>query len=111
MKQTVLSFLILLLIFSCNGINYSKNVKAQNVSQTISSTRKIKKTLVINQTFLGNAQRNFYGNIAPSQLDIIWIFGQNTTIMEKLKVFIFFREAEKVQCFLWVQKLSGVIEQ
>ncbi|MEA3452313.1 MAG: hypothetical protein U9Q83_10485, partial [Bacteroidota bacterium] len=76
MKRASLCFLILLLVFSCNNIN--NNIKAQRVSQNISSTRNINKTFVVNQTFLGNEKRNFYGNIAPSRLDIIWTHNLGT---------------------------------
>ena len=48
------------------------------MSQDISNVRKIKNTFVVNQTFLGNEKRNFYGNIAPFRLDIIWTHNLGT---------------------------------
>jgi len=40
---------------------------------------------IINGTFLGNAQRNYYGNRAPSSLNIIWkhYLGKGTTVISR----------------------------
>jgi outer membrane protein assembly factor BamB len=40
---------------------------------------------VINGTFLGNARRNFYGNRAPSSLNVLWkhYLGKGTTVISR----------------------------
>ncbi len=72
MKIKLLILISILLIYSCNNFSQKKAYSAQNISQKINTKRIIRKTFVINKTFLGNSHRNFYGNIAPSKLNIIW---------------------------------------
>lgn len=40
---------------------------------------------ILNQTFLGNWQRNYYGNNAPSNLDVVWrhYLGEGTTVISR----------------------------
>jgi outer membrane protein assembly factor BamB len=40
---------------------------------------------IINQTFLGNWQRNYYGNDAPSNLDVVWkhYLGEGSTVISR----------------------------
>ena len=46
--------------------------KVNNQFDTIVAHRKVLTAWVINETFLGNEQRNYYGNYAPSSLQVIW---------------------------------------
>jgi len=60
------------MFFSCSGNSETKARLPQNCEKTTIHLRNVKNTYIINQTFLGNAQRNYYGNEAPSDLKIIW---------------------------------------
>ncbi len=61
----------IIFIYSCEKktVFYKKIV---NTKVVINKKRKVLTTFVINKTFLGNNQRNYYGNTAPSKLEIIW---------------------------------------
>ncbi|OQY04099.1 MAG: hypothetical protein B6I20_03690 [Bacteroidetes bacterium 4572_117] len=68
--------LIAMLFFSC-----SSNTNNEEAIQTNLKVAKISKSdslliadniEVFNPTFLGNEKRNYYGNEAPSKLDLIW---------------------------------------
>lgn len=62
-------FLILFFAISCEPEIISP---AQTISSIEIQKREVKSTLLINKTFLGNEKRNFYGNYAPTHLNIKW---------------------------------------
>jgi hypothetical protein len=47
------------------------------------SRKRIHNIELINKTFLGNWQRNYYGNYAPEKLDILWkhYLGKGITVI------------------------------
>jgi len=77
-KRILLPILLLLFILSCSHKDILTPVN-ENIANT--STREVLQTYFINQTFLGNETRTFYGNEAPSNLNIKWRYylGGSTT--------------------------------
>lgn len=59
---------------SCNGqSNETTREKIQEEKKSkVDSLLKNDRIEIINPTFLGNEKRNYYGNIAPNRLDLIW---------------------------------------
>lgn len=78
MNNFFLALLLVLLLNSCNNISQNKTLHAQNSDENFKLNRELKTDIIINQTFLGNSRRNFYGNEAPSKLDIIWALNLGT---------------------------------
>lgn len=72
MKKLTSLFFLILLILNINCIN-SQNTGLSPISTNVDiAIREVKSTLIINQTFLGNWERNYYGNEAPNNLNINW---------------------------------------
>ena len=75
MKNNKLIIIFLLIIFvlsSCQNdtkVSYKLLITSQ---KEIIGKKEVLITYLINETFLGNEQRNYYGNYAPSKLEIIW---------------------------------------
>lgn len=70
-------FIIILIIFSINcskkKVSISENTKIDTVQKTEDLTNKEKQfNDILVKTFLGNEKRNYYGNIPPKKLDLIW---------------------------------------
>ncbi len=94
MRKNILLISALILIFSsCNSLQKEAFVKAKNTNTEQSYTNFLKKysknkytqeakdlrqkldnIKIINSTFLGNNERNFYGDSLPDKLDTIWKF-------------------------------------
>ncbi len=71
MHKNIFFSLIIFVFLSCNNLT-SKIILPTNTDTTINVTRSQKSTVIINPTFLGNWQRNYYGDEAPDNLDIHW---------------------------------------
>ena len=72
MTKTIFYFIIFIfsiLFFSCNNVKIQKPYK---ITENIHQIREIKSSFLINPMYLGNEKRNFYGNYAPSHLNIKW---------------------------------------
>ena len=61
------------------------NNRFQNPDDTIFLKKEIDTIQIINQTYLGNFEHNFYGDSAPESLNIIWKkhLGSGKTIVGK----------------------------
>ncbi len=68
-KMTYLLIFLIFIFLSCQS-NLMKRAKDETEFNV--GFRQVKKTCIINKTFLGNEKRNFYGNYAPSHLNIKW---------------------------------------
>ncbi|MBN2894062.1 MAG: hypothetical protein JXL97_19485 [Bacteroidales bacterium] len=71
LKKIFYSVIIILsvLFSSCADGNMDKPVKNSDITIQV---RQAKSTFIINRTYLGNERRYFYGNYAPSHLNIKW---------------------------------------
>ncbi|MCF6239853.1 MAG: hypothetical protein L3J74_00745 [Bacteroidales bacterium] len=72
-------FIFSTLFFSCNKANEKNNTKETQTNDSLIVQLSTKDSLlladkieIINPTFLGNEKRNYYGNEAPSKLQLIW---------------------------------------
>jgi len=72
-------FLIITILFNfqCNikknpEIKPTQNLQQDSSNQHNNSTQEKINDEILVQSFLGNATRNYYGNIPPSKLDLIW---------------------------------------
>lgn len=72
MKKTIFIYLIIFTTLTISCLNSQTVVLTPDASNVEINSRQIKSTVVINQTFLGNEQRNYYGNEAPDNLEINW---------------------------------------
>ena len=82
------SFLLLsiCLLISCNLGKSSDELQADTIY--VNTIELVKEDYVlINPTFLGNEERNYYGNEAPDTLGVIWktYLGKGETIVSKTK--------------------------
>lgn len=81
MKKTIAQLLLLaigFMVLACQP-NNDKQTPKQDTTNKPTDSSEIAKQDTINDhiqllipTFLGNAQRNYYGNQAPSRLDVLW---------------------------------------
>ena len=68
---TIIIFLIIIFFVSCKHETINSR-KVNTKIDSIIEIRQVVKSWIINGTFLGNEQRNYYGNESPSKLEIIW---------------------------------------
>jgi len=71
-----LFLLFIAVIYSCNNIDETNNLNSQ-IDSVVKTTKKDSLLLADNieifiYTFLGNNKRNYYGNEAPSKLELLW---------------------------------------
>jgi len=78
MNKFLLALIFVLILNSCNNISENKASYAQKITENLTLKRELKTNIIINQTFLGNSGRNFYGYKAPSKLDILWTLNLGT---------------------------------
>ncbi len=70
--SSLLGLLLIQVLWSCDSSS-TKNVHHQDSSQKVSTKTPLPPTpQIIIGTYLGNPQRNYYGNEAPQRLDVIW---------------------------------------
>lgn len=69
--NNILLIFIALLLLSCVKSD-KEQYKIAKSSYKIKNLRKAPSQYVINGTFLGNEKRNYYGNEAPSKLNVVW---------------------------------------
>jgi outer membrane protein assembly factor BamB len=69
----IISALIIILIFKSNRVHFSHASNSNNkTNDSILKPIFYDSIQIINQTFLGNFEHNYYGDSAPSSLNIIW---------------------------------------
>jgi len=83
MKKLSILFLFTLFLLKANSQENDYRVKPAVVFPIIDSLD----IQLINSTFLGNSERNYYGNQAPSRLDVLWKFylGKGRTTISRRK--------------------------
>lgn len=73
MKIQILFIAILIALSACNNSEQTENKNDSIKKDTIKVAEKPKETTeLLVKTFLGNERRNYYGNIAPDTLEVIW---------------------------------------
>lgn len=73
-----LSFVISINLISCKPDTEASKSQLSKIDSILIEKREYQKVRILIQTFLGNFQRNYYGDSAPAKLDLIWEFDLGT---------------------------------
>ena len=89
-KQVIQVFFLAVLLFAsaCNSVNSDNNSEADNKVSIVEEQKEQDTLEIINGTFLGNEQRNYYGDSIGNDLTEVWklYLGEGTTNLAKGQV-------------------------
>ncbi len=71
-KLIKIAFVIFFVLSSCQSEPEISSKLLIINQKKITAKKEVLTTYLINKTFLGNEERNYYGNYAPSKLEVIW---------------------------------------
>lgn len=68
----LLLFSVATVITCCSKKENVRNISIPDSNQFLKTDSVKKDVILLIETFLGNSERNYYGNVAPEKLDLIW---------------------------------------